>query len=147
MALHVDSAVLGYDLRWAALESKESIVCTFKYTQRIVHTWALMGLPYQNFGVYVYTIKLHGAFGTCLAMYAGMRVCGCACVCMCVCVLQTREVRASSLTESTIIDRSSRVFSCRQVSTTVGCCLNLWWQLHVFWLLIMLFSLAAQLPI
>ena len=29
----------------------------------IVDTWALKGLPYHNFGVYVYTIKLHGAFG------------------------------------------------------------------------------------
>ena len=29
----------------------------------IVHTWALKGLPSHNFGVYVYTIKLHGAFG------------------------------------------------------------------------------------
>ena len=29
----------------------------------IVHTWALKGLPYHTFGVYVYTTKLHGAFG------------------------------------------------------------------------------------
>ena len=29
----------------------------------IVHIWALKGLPYHNFAVYVYTIKLHGAFG------------------------------------------------------------------------------------
>ena len=29
----------------------------------IVHTWALKGLPYHNSGVYVYTVKLHGAFG------------------------------------------------------------------------------------
>ena len=29
----------------------------------IVDTWALKGLPYHNFGVYVYTKKLHGAFG------------------------------------------------------------------------------------
>ena len=26
-------------------------------------TWALKDLPYHDFGVYVYTIKLHGAFG------------------------------------------------------------------------------------
>ena len=32
--------------------------CSFR-----VHTWALKGLPYHHFGVYVYTIKLHGAFG------------------------------------------------------------------------------------
>ena len=30
----------------------------------IVDTWALKGLPYHDFEVYAYTIKLHGAFGT-----------------------------------------------------------------------------------
>ena len=29
----------------------------------IVDTWALKRLPYHHFGVYVYTIELHGAFG------------------------------------------------------------------------------------
>ena len=29
----------------------------------IVHTWALKGLPYHNFGFHVNTIKLHEAFG------------------------------------------------------------------------------------
>ena len=29
----------------------------------IVYTWPLKGLPYYNFGVYVYTIKLLGASG------------------------------------------------------------------------------------
>ena len=29
----------------------------------MVDTWALKGLPYYDFGAYVYTIKLHGAFG------------------------------------------------------------------------------------
>ena len=28
-----------------------------------VHTWALKELPYHNFRVHVYTMKLHGAFG------------------------------------------------------------------------------------
>ena len=28
----------------------------------IVDTWALKGLPYHDFGAYVDTIKLHGAF-------------------------------------------------------------------------------------
>ena len=28
----------------------------------IVDTWALKALPYHDFGVYVYTITLHGAF-------------------------------------------------------------------------------------
>ena len=31
----------------------------------ILHTWVLKGLPYHNFEVYVYTIKLHGAFWVC----------------------------------------------------------------------------------
>ena len=39
----------------------------------IVDTWALKGLPYHNFGVYVYTIKLHGArwlkSGICLLIF------------------------------------------------------------------------------
>ena len=30
----------------------------------MVPTWALKGLPYQYFGVYVSTINLPGAFGT-----------------------------------------------------------------------------------
>ena len=29
----------------------------------IVNTWAVKGLPYHDFGGYVYTVKLHGAFG------------------------------------------------------------------------------------
>ena len=29
----------------------------------MVDTWALKGLPYHDFGVYVYAMKLHGAFG------------------------------------------------------------------------------------
>ena len=29
----------------------------------MVYTWALKGLPYHDFGAYVYTIKPHGALG------------------------------------------------------------------------------------
>ena len=29
----------------------------------MVDTWALKGLPYHDFGVYVYAMKLHRAFG------------------------------------------------------------------------------------
>ena len=38
----------------------------------MVHTWALKGLPYHNFGVYVYTIKLHGAFGIMPRIFTGI---------------------------------------------------------------------------
>ena len=37
----------------------------------IVRTWALKGLPYHDFGVYVYAIKLNGAFLTVLLKLCG----------------------------------------------------------------------------
>ena len=40
------------------LYSNPKAPCSFR-----VDTWALKGLPYHGFGVSVYTIKLHGAFG------------------------------------------------------------------------------------
>ena len=35
------------------------------------HAWALKGLPYHNFGVYVYTIKLHGFLDPPMYLYSG----------------------------------------------------------------------------
>ena len=46
---------------WTHVSSLPKAPCSF-----IVHTWALKGLPYHNFGVQVYTVKLHGAFGAAL---------------------------------------------------------------------------------
>ena len=35
-----------------------------KHSSFMVDTWALTELPYHDFGVYVYAMKLHGAFGS-----------------------------------------------------------------------------------
>ena len=41
----------------------------FLSNNSFIHAWALKGLPYDKWGVYVYTIKLHGAFGEIPATY------------------------------------------------------------------------------
>ena len=54
--------LLGYGrcagILWSIHKPYRKAPCSF-----MVDTWALKGLPYHDFGAYVYTIKLHGAFG------------------------------------------------------------------------------------
>ena len=59
LGVTVDSKKLDYGLGSidAGFPSPKA-PCSF-----MVDTWALTGLPYHDFGVYVYAMKLHGAFG------------------------------------------------------------------------------------